>query len=226
MNKLPERLNYLESVREELRKLPPEELDEMTDTDSLVEVLRKRVEGLSNEDADDVLSEDIEAMASWLKDKENSEYPCHFVYGFLIGTNAENLRSEPEHDQEIGYVHAQFPENFKVERENVGLNATCKKLLITIVPFDEDTFELLELQYRKSVSLNEDSFKMSNFVQGDVSGYKIQTEKNKKDNWKRVEYLLKIPGWCVSVMMDSNGKEFDEISLEPFLETIEIKPEA
>ena len=130
--KLPENLEYLESVRSELSQISPDELDETTNTDSLVETLKKRTEGLSNKKADKLLLKDTQELSEWLEDKCDSEAACHYIYGFLLGTDANALCSEPVSESEINYVHAEFPVGFKVKRENIHLSATKGKLLISI----------------------------------------------------------------------------------------------
>jgi len=58
---------------------------------------------------------------------------------------------------------------------------------------------------------------------GDSHGFKfryIQTE----PWWKRVQYLLEVPGGKVSVVLDGCGKDFDEAAFEDKLNTLRISP--
>ena len=231
-NKLPENLSYLELVRKELSQLPPDELDEMTNTDSLVDALKKRIEGLSNDKADELLANDLEELTIWLEDKKDSELACHYIYGFLLGTDAEALCSESEPEPEH-YVHAEFPEGFSAKRENIHLSATKEKLLISITPCNAEMYEHLINQFTiPAPKINvpgspkiDYEQKFSEIIFDKVTGYKRLYVQSAPLFWKSVNYLLKVPGGYVFAMVDGKGKDFDEIPLESFLGTIDIKSE-
>ena len=233
-NKLPENLSYLELVRKELSQLPPDELDEMTNTDSLVDALKKRIEGLSNDKADELLANDLEELTIWLKDKKDSEIACHYIYGFLLGTDAEALCSESDSEPEPEYyVHAEFPEGFIAKRKNIHLSATKENLLISVTPCEAEMYEHLIDQFTMSApNINvpgspqiDFEQKFSEIIIDKVTGYKRLDVQNAPSSWKSVNYLLKVPGGYVFAMIDGKGKDFDEIPLESFLGTIDIKSE-
>jgi hypothetical protein len=56
---------------------------------------------------------------------------------------------------------------------------------------------------------------------GDSHGFKF-TYHSKSPPWKRVEYLLQIPGGRAGIMLDAHGKDFDETPFETKLKTLRI----
>jgi hypothetical protein len=78
------------------------------------------------------------------------------------------------------------------------------------------------LQKQNAVAV-EEGWKTSPVQFGDSHGFKfryIQTE----PWWKRVQYLLEVPGGKVSVVLDGCGKDFDEAAFEDKLKTLRISP--
>lgn len=235
-NKLPENLKYLEPVRKKLSQIPPDELNETTDADILAELLKKRIEGLSNEEADKVLSEHTEELATWLEDKHDSEYACHFIFGFLLGTDAEALHFEPESEPATRYVHAEFPEGFKTKLYGTSLNATNRNIIIYILPLIQEVFEDNKTLFFDAPSIvnalgsltggikSNYNYEFSSINYSRVTGHKRTYIQNIPVFVKSLQYMLEVPGGYVSVMINSkDGKDFNEIAFESFLQTIEIK---
>src|ERR1041385_3439500 len=96
---LPDRLQYLQPFRD-LFGSRADEVDETTASTPLMELLQKRVAGLSAEDAKKLLSEDIAALELWLAAPEQRDDCLHFASGvFQIASPAdllEQFRKETE----------------------------------------------------------------------------------------------------------------------------------
>src|SRR5262245_25725504 len=83
--KLPAELKYLQPFVTYLSRLPPEELDESVDSSKLDAALRKRIAGMSEDEADEALHGDWQILNDWLKGFDSSMHPAHWVWGYLSG---------------------------------------------------------------------------------------------------------------------------------------------
>lgn len=89
---LPEELKYLQPFRKKFASRPSEELDE-TAFASLLQILEKRIAGLSDEAAEKLLDQDSVALSNWLSAPEQSTDCLHFAKAaFYIASPSEMLR--------------------------------------------------------------------------------------------------------------------------------------
>ena len=105
-----------------------------------------------------------------------------------------------------------------------------RKLLGEIRAIDDFSFkktlhsnEVRERIQKQNALAVDEGWKTSPAQFGDSHGFKfsyVQTE----PWWKRVQYLLEVPGGKVSVVLDGRGKDFDEAAFEDKLKTLRISP--
>jgi hypothetical protein len=61
---------------------------------------------------------------------------------------------------------------------------------------------------------------------GDVSGKKYVYRQVAPVPWKRVNYVLSVPGGFVSAMLDALGADFDETPFDAHLHTLRLSASA
>jgi hypothetical protein len=228
---LPSQLKYLEPAIKELSKVPPDELDEMTNTDLLVKLLLKRIDGINDQQADMLLNEDRNLLEQWTKDNPDQAGPAIFIFGFMMGSDAEAMRDASQAKPSETIIQAQFPKGFKTDRPNdYCINGQKRKIVICvgILP-QKSSYEHLkthhtapDLKIEVPGCKKEYKKTISTITYGKVRGYKVHYVQTAFCFWKRVEYLLEVPGGYATVMIDSGGKDFNEMEYEPFLESINI----
>src|SRR5213592_1291343 len=111
---LPTRLRYLEPVRKQLAALAPDDIHEDTDLSVLRRVVRKRVKGLSDEDARSALRDDAAELESWLSAPGQADTRLYFVLPILPDAIEVLLAEQPQMPPERGEARMELPEGAKV----------------------------------------------------------------------------------------------------------------
>src|SRR5262245_12319867 len=92
---LPKSLRYLQPFVNFLATLPGR-LDESVDHSELEAALRKRVKGLSEEAAAELLENDRDVLKSWLNDFDSTNhYPAYWVLGWLSNPDLASYLLKP-----------------------------------------------------------------------------------------------------------------------------------
>lgn len=230
---LPEQLKYFEPAMKKLSKIPPDELNEMTNTDLLAKLLLRRIDGLNNQQADILLSEDRNVLEQWIKEDPNHHGAADFIFGFLMGCDTQTMREASQAKPAETVIEVQFPSGFKTERPNdYCINGKKEKFVITVglIP-QTSTYDHLKTRYTTPApSINvpggitkEYDQKFSEVNYGKVHGYKVIYLQTTPLYWKTVEYLLEIPGGYAMAGMFNGGKDFNEMEYESFMGTLEIR---
>jgi hypothetical protein len=224
---LPELLKYLQPFANALAKLPPADLNEDVDASRLESALRKRARGLDDEAADAELNKDRDALERWLKDKP--DHPAHWIRGFLLSpdlaTHLTQPAEPPPRGPEMSFV---APDGWKVKAVPFRLDLKKGKLIGTIMAIDEFSFNLIQRQQEHWVAPPglEARREVLPVRHGDVSGKKYVYRQTAPVPWKRVDYVLSVPGGFVSAMLDALGADFEEAPFDDKLHTVRLSASA
>ena len=226
---LPERLQYLRPFQEYLATLPKAEVGDSTDTTLLVKILRKRIKEMSYEEAKEQLSADLEELENHLSVVHRRDDKLGFIVGFLLiaAEMPDELLKPPVKHKEIEERLAmELPPGAKSSVDQYSLTVKWKRQRFHVLRLNmaddftrENTLEKLAQTEPKLDG------KPAVIVQfGKVVGHKSVSSDESLIVWKRVDYLLKIPGGCVRVVLDAH-KLFDESEWDSYLATLRfIKP--
>jgi hypothetical protein len=220
---LPEPLRYLQEFANELSKLPSVDLNEDVDTSRLEASLRKRIRGLDEGAAEAQLAKDRDLLGRWLTDK--SDHPAHWIRGFLLlpelATNLSQPVEPPPRGPKMSFG---APDGWKVTVVPFRLDLKKGKLIGTIVVIDEFSFDLMQRQQEHWVAPPglEATREVLAVRHGDVSGKKYTYRQSAPVPWKRVDYVLSVPGGFASAMLDALGADFDEAPFDAKLHTLRL----
>lgn len=234
---LPERLQYLQPFRKRFASRQPEELNEDTGFTPLLALLSKRIAGLSVEDAEKLLEEDMAALQSWLSAPEQINDCLHFAAGvFLIAPPAELVEQIWEETKkqkkplpwvEMDMATGIKPRRFESEGDG-GMFVKWSGLAFSISIGSEAAF----VQGNRPAAMCDPHNKVTCApVQfGEVTGTKyIEIGENAfgRPN-KRIIYVLAVPGGHVEVSISFLGKrpsaKWDEIKLKEYAQLDEFCP--
>jgi hypothetical protein len=233
MKVLPDKLRYLGPILRELAKLPPEVLDEDVDPSGLEAALRERVKGLSIREATQRLTDDRSTLKDWLKSSKDAEAAASWIIGFLMrpGPLARRLLAPPEAEPSGPAIAFEPPEGWSIERVPFALNLRRGRKNMGAIRVIA-SFELIcrqndirdEIQSRnKNPFAFEGKWTKSSVQFGESHGYKYLYTQTTPASWKRVQYLLQVPGGEIEITLDAGGKEFDELAFEGKLQTLRFK---
>jgi hypothetical protein len=221
--RLPEPLQYLQPFANVLANLPPEDLNEDVDPSRLESALRKRVRGLDEDAAKAALANDRDLLESWLKDKP--DHPAYWIGGFLTSPDLASFLIRPAEPPPQGPdMSFEAPRGWKVKVVPFRLDLKKGKLIGTIMAIDELSFDLIQRQKEHWVA--RPGLQATHVVQsvkhGEVSGKKYIYRQVAPVPWKRVDYVLSVPGGFVSAMLDALGADFDEAPFDASLHTLRM----
>jgi hypothetical protein len=211
---LPERLRYLQPVRNKLAKLAPEDINEDLDNSFLRKSIRKRVHGLSEADARMTLNEDSTVLATWLAGAGTDNDYMGFVQGFLLiaAEMPEKFLKAPAPAAPLLRVLMDLPAGAKVRRfekqGDGGMLVSRKGLYIAVGVMPEENVASMVRE-------------MAQVERGcKVAVSKVQFGKG-------VNYMLAVPGGHVTASISAIGKKideskWDESEVEGYFHTIQI----
>jgi hypothetical protein len=239
MNALPNELNYLRPALAELSALPSHELNEDVDLTSIETVLRERIKGLNIRQATERIKLDCRTLKLWSKQPGNSGAAISLLIGVLSyrpGPLARRLLAPIQPAQPEPAIIFEAPDGWSVEPMPLSLHlSTGRKKMGAIMLIDDSALELLAHQNqirdeRRAPIRGRNPFAIigewtkSSVHFGEAHGDKYLYKQTQPAAWKRVQYLLKVPGGTVDILLDANGKKFDESSFESKLHTLRIEP--
>ena len=84
---LPSQLSYLQPVMDNLMALPPGQADEGFDSSLLIlaELVKQRLQGLSDEGMEERIDEDCRALTDWMDEDRDNRSIGEYISGFLRG---------------------------------------------------------------------------------------------------------------------------------------------
>ncbi len=234
---LPDSLRYLQPFANALAKLPPDALNEDVDASRLEAALRKRVRGLDEEAAEAELARDRDRLEHWLKDKP--DHPAHWIRGFILSPTLATDLTQPVGPPPPGAVEPapqgpkiDFvpPEGWRVKELAPDLLQLKKgKLSGSVMAIDEGLFHQSQRE-RETEWVVAPGVEATRDVQvaeyGNVSGKKYVYRRIAPDQWKRVDYVLSVPGGFAMAGVESAGADFDEAPFEAQLPTVRLSASA
>jgi hypothetical protein len=227
--KLPAKLRYLQPFADRLAKLPPDEQNEEVDASPLDAALRKRLRGKNEAEALTILEDDRDLLEEWLSSRP--DHPAHWILGYIMWPDelAEVLTSPvppPARGPEFTF---EAPAGWTMKPVPFRLDLKAGKMIGTIVAMGESMFELSQRQREFAVK-NQPAHVQS---MSEISDISIDTCRGKKfcirmtapAPSKQVDYVLRVPGGCVSITLSTlTGDDFDESPLEAKLHTLSLSP--
>lgn len=216
---LPERLRYLQPFRKKFAS-HPEELNEDSGTDPLMQLLAKRIHGQSIEDAARILEGDRAALDQWLSALGEAGDPLHFAKGFFLLATTEELAAQIKEDAEKPpepklCLQMELPVGGKLRRLPGGAESgrvvTLKGIWLGIDVVPEAAVESL----RESV-LQDTSYptrEVAPVAFGQVTGQKIVFKgESALGAFKKITYVLAVPGGHVHGSLAAVGKKVDQLN--------------
>lgn len=246
---LPERLQYLQPFREFLKKLPKAEVGETTDTTLLEDLLRKRIQGKSVKDAQEQLNADLKELENYLSGPRRRNDRLHFVVGFLLIAveRPEEFLKPPEKPKVIlERLFMDLPPKAKSSVDEYSLTVKWKRQHFYALRLNMDDEFSREFTLAKLDHPNASEYELLNLVGatgaaelipmgareirpqairvelGKVAGHKLVSARETPIFWKGIDYLLRIPGGCVSVSISSKHP-LDEAEWESYLATLHFR---
>lgn len=218
---LPVRLRYLEPVRKHLAALNSDAIDEDTDLSVLRRAVRRRLKGLSDEEARSALQEDAAVLTNWLSTPGLPDERLIFVLPILPDAIEILLADPPQEPPERGEVSMDLPDGADVKKEHGCLSVKWRRFSLFVYPQHCEEMHGFMGQYHgdaksmpmhagKGISVTEVRF-------GEVLGVSVSSFA-----CKRVNYALEAPGGYVLVVLDSSNRNFDESQLEAYFHTLRI----
>jgi hypothetical protein len=229
---LPHPLRYLQPFADALATIPPEDLNEDVDASRLDRALRKRVAGLKEEAAEAKLSKDRDLLQQWLTARR--DHPAHWILGFLLSPDLAAHLTRPAEPPPRGPMMAfEAPTGWKVKAVPFRLDLKTGKVIGSITAIDKLGFEHfmgLSEQQPKAQQPAMECFRHPEWKRvvtaiscGQVSGQKCSVRVLGPVSWKRVDYVLRVPGGFVTVFLGTmKGEEFDELPFEAKLHTLRL----
>jgi hypothetical protein len=240
MNALPDELKYLRTALAELSEHPAHELNEDVDLTSIEIALRERIKGLNIPEATERIKGDCQALKKWSKQSGNSDAATSFVIGVLSyrpGPLARRLLAPAQPTPREPTIIFEPPDGWSAEPRSLSLQLRAgRKTIGVITIIDDFSFDVLVHQNqirdeRESQVRNRNPFAISGEWTkspvrfGETHGNKYLYRQTQPVPWKSVQYLLRVPGGAVNVMLDAHGKEFDEAPFEDRLHTLRLEAE-
>ena len=217
-NKLPDTLVYLQEFLDLLYEIPSEELHAEIDPFVLESALRKRIGTVDFKKARKFLDNDRKILKQWLENSEDLAHPAYWILGFLsipgLAKKIFNIASSEEKDPTI---KLDSPVGWDLTEAPLQLNGQKGNLTACVTIIDGGSFEHLQIQFGQGYGDN------SEIQLGETVGRKYVHCQTHPIYWKRVEYVVEVPGgFCSISLQDSSGKNFDEVPFELQLDTLKI----
>jgi hypothetical protein len=222
---LPEPLQYLRPFVRWLARLAPDELNEDLDASGLESALRKRLRGLNEDAGAEALSKDRELLESWLKTSGSQHHPAYWVLGYLSLPDLAAQVIRPAEPPSPGpKMTFDPPEGWKMKAVPFWLELKKGKLIGTIGAIDEFSFDRMQRQHEQWVPppAVQGTWQTQSVGFGDISGKKYVFREVGPTTWKRVDYVLSVPGGYVMAQLNALGADFDETPFESKLHTLRL----
>jgi len=193
---LPDRLRYLEPVRKQLAALDPDDIHEGTDLSVLRRVVRKRLKGLSDDEARALLDEDADELERWLSTRTQPDTRLHFILPILPEA-IELLTEQPQLPPERGEAGMELPDGAKVSVENGCLGLKWRRFYLSLYPSHREDMHReagrLKDEAKSRPMVDGSGMSIAEVRFGEVSGIK-RVSKMASPKFKRADYALDVPG--------------------------------
>jgi hypothetical protein len=218
---LPERLQYLQPFREKFAS-KPDDLNEDTGYAPLLELLQKRIAGLSDEAAEKLLAEDIAELQNWLAAPELVNDCLHFAEGvFLIASPADLVKQVKEEaakqSKSWPWVEMELPPKAKVKRfekeGDGGMLVKWNELMFSVSIASEE--RVVKKEKPREFWDPKETVTCTPVQFGGVAGLKYVGTTQKEFalperpmvSQRRIIYILTVPGGHVKISLSCQGKK-------------------
>lgn len=224
---LPDPLQYLQPFADSLAKLPRGSLNEDVDDSALIAALRERVRGAGENEAAGQLNSDRGILESWLKTTGGKEHVAYWILGVLAADDlASYLLNPPTQTRRPPVISIEVPPGWKSETGPGWLALKKRGMLVSVHVRTESSFKRSLLEREKTLSIRqsgvETKTRFSDFQSGRCSGRKFVWERVTPAPMKRIDYLLRVPGGHVSVIVSTKQTSFDETGIEGIFGTLRL----
>ncbi len=222
---LPDRLRYLEPVRKQLAALDPDGIHEDTDLAILRRVVRKRLKGLSDAEADVLLREDAEELERWLSTPGQPDTRLYFILPILPDAVEVLLAEQPKLPPERGEASMELPDGAKVSVENGCWSVKWRRFYLSLYPSHCEDMHREAGRFKDEAKsrpmVDGSGMSVSEVRFGEVSGSK-RLSKMASPKFKRLDYALDVPGGHLVAVLDSSSGDFDESIVEQYFHTLRV----
>ena len=222
---LPNRLGYLEPVRKQLTALGPDDVHEDTDLSVLRRVVRKRVKGMSEEEAQIALREDASELEQWLSSAGQANKCLYFVLPILPDALEIFLAKPAQGPPVRGEVNMDLPDGAKVTKENGCWSVKWRRMFLGLYPSHCEDMHRSAGQFREDAKCRPmtagNGMSVVDVRFGDVVGIRCVSMMT-TPKFKRLDYALEVPGGYIVAVLDSSVGEFDESGLEACFHTLRV----
>lgn len=222
---LPKSLSYLSPIKKLLASLTRDERPQDIDPSVFQNLIQKRINGLSVEQAKKTLRDDHEKLEQWLGEPGRQNNPLNFILGFLmIASERPEKFQEPSFEQSAqDEVEMQFPPEARVKKQGLVWKARWRGWTLFVLPCDKTAFDSEIESFREPVRqyANLIAVSLTPVQFGAVSGFKKVTVITELGS-KNAEYALTVPGGYVSATLFKKGTDWEEATLDQYFSTIQI----
>lgn len=226
---LPEALKYLQPFTNALAKKPPESLNEDIDGSRLEAAICERVAELSVAAAAKLLASDRGVLEAWLQSTGEPEHPAFWVLGYMLSReNAPISLPAVKPGRATPLLTIESPAGWTCETIQGILRLRQRKMFAEIHLIDQLWCPLARKQFESTPAVFPGAVDFVIEVQdmelGAATGKKKTTKMYVSPSFKKVEYLLSIPGGTVhATLVSLVHADFDEMPIESKLHTIRVR---
>jgi hypothetical protein len=186
-------------------------------------VVRKRVKGLSEEEARVLLREDAAELERWLSTAEEPDTRLYFITPILPDAIEILLTEQPPASPERGEVKMELPEGAKVTVDNGGWGVQWGRIWLFLYPSHREEMHSEAGRWKDDAKsqpmVDGDGIAVEEVRFGEVAGIKCTSKMAK---FKRVDYALDVSGGHIVATVDSRRGDFDESELERYFHTMRV----
>ena len=223
---VPQRLKFLEPFIQIFDSMPAEDVENSEHIDLLDSLLRDYVAGTPTDEVDAKIGALFESVVEWLAESPTDNEAALFLKGFLLFPDlGQDLLQPPTRGSECPTISFDAPSGWVVDRVPFRLDLSSGEVNASITAIDELSFDIFPMQMEAGVPAPhlKASRSSSEVCWDTCRGNKFVYLEEGTKTWKRVDYVLSVPGGFVSVWMGTeSGDNFDEMPLESQLRTITL----
>ncbi len=188
--------------------------------------MRRRLRGLTGDDADEALIGVRQLLDEWLKASGSLDHPAYWILGYLSLPKLASHLTQPAEPSDPGpTISFVPPHGWKVKTVPFRLDLKHGKVWAVITTINELGFAIEEQLDKHWVAPPELKLTMDvrSVAFGPCKGKKFVILDRGAVEGKTIRYVLTVPGGYVTIHVGArNQADFDELSLESQLHTLHL----
>jgi len=212
-------------VRKQLAALGPDDIHEGADLSVLRRVVRKRLKGLSDDDARVALRNDANELARWLSTAGLPDTRLYFILPILPDAIEVLLTEQPQSPPQSGEASMKLPDGAKVTIENGCWSVKWRRFHLYLSPSHREDMHSFAGRFRDDAKsrpmVDGSGMSVAEVRFGEVAGIKC-ISKMTSPKFKRADYVLDVPGGHMVATLDSSRGDFDESEFEQYFNTLRV----